>query len=161
MQGSIPGATTERMSCACSRGLQTWTLVGLLPPLPTAVGVTTPSTGQSRDANKQYIARPRVGFFCPALDHFPFLETWLVALALCFMKQNIRRKMAWPVDRGRHTLGAGASGGGPTSHLHPRHFLKNTEDVRDSANAQRATATTDSRAEVKLDPCAQLSEAGS
>ena len=49
-----------------------------------------------------------------------------------------------------------------TSHLHLRHFLKKRKDVRVvSASAQRATATADSRAEVKLDPCAQLSEAGS
>eukprot|EP00964_Phaeocystis_antarctica_P008177 scaffold4412_cov71-Phaeocystis_antarctica.AAC.13 len=41
------------------------------------------------------------------------------------------------------------------------HLLKNTEGVRDCPNAQRATATTDSRAEVKLDPCTQLFEAGS
>ena len=48
-----------------------------------------------------------------------------------------------------------------TSHLLPRHFLKHTENVRDNASVQRATATTDARAEVKLGPCAQLSEAGS
>ena len=38
---------------------------------------------------------------------------------------------------------------------------ENTDDVRDSASAHRATAAIDSRAEVKLDPCAQLFEAGS
>ena len=38
---------------------------------------------------------------------------------------------------------------------------ENTDAVRDSSSAQRATATADSRAEVKLNPCAQLSKAGS
>ena len=37
-----------------------------------------------------------------------------------------------------------------------RHFMKNTEDVIKGLNDQIATATADSRLEVKLDPCAQL-----
>ena len=41
------------------------------------------------------------------------------------------------------------------------YILKHTEDVRDSASAQRATTARSYRTEVRLDPCAQLSEAGS
>eukprot|EP00964_Phaeocystis_antarctica_P121289 scaffold84966_cov68-Phaeocystis_antarctica.AAC.11 len=42
----------------------------------------------------------------------------------------------------------------------PRHLQEHTEDVPAGPSAQRATATGDPRAEVKVGPCAQLSEAG-
>ena len=82
------------------------------------------------------------------MPHTLYLHLDFLAQAVVLCKLLVYRKV------GQRTAS--------TSHLHLRHFLKKRKDVRVvSASAQRATATADSRAEVKLDPCAQLSEAGS